>query len=1188
MATFRTSNRQLTLPFSCNFEDSVQNACWALENGSNYNRWYIGNATNNGGTQSLYVTNNNGVSNDYYIDNSNSVDYAFVDLVFPIPGDYVYSFDWKCNGESIYDYMRVALIPVAENPIATTSLPPFLTFYSMPASWIPLDGGRLLNQQSTWQTFSDAVSVPVAGVYHMAFIFRCDGSGGSTPPPAIDNITIDYSPCIRPDSLVLSNFTQTTADFTWTEMGYATQWQYQIDNDSIYTVYNTSAVLTGLTANTAYTFKVRSVCGMGDTSFWRFYDFHTPCSYITLPYTQDFESELQGSSTSDVFASCWYRLNNGLRYFGYPFVGGSNYNHTAGGSQGLNWYNSNYMGANGDYQCIVFPAFDTSIDISELQLSFWVRASSATYTPVFYVGVMTDPGNISTFETVDTVTFTGTPWREVNVLLSNYVGHGHFVAIKAERPTDNWYAYLDDITLDYITTCHVPEIVYASNTGANSITLDWVDIDPSTEWQIEYGPVGYTRGTSEGSLITTYTHPVVINGLEPLSQYDFYIRPICGEDDTARWAFPTTLSTGMCENSMIASTGYPTSPGTNYRYPVNNFYGYSLTETIIDSAELGGEMDIDHISYYYAGSEAMTRKGNCTIYFQPTSLSAFSSASAVVALDTATAVKVYTGSLNCSEGWNYFQLDTVYRYDGTGNLLVIVDDNSNGYNSTSYTFKTHPCTGNKTLYYYSDSYNPDVMNPSSFSGSKYIDTSRVVMQLISCTAPVCHTPVITSVTQTFEDATITWTGDGTIYEVNVKDSSAADWPDSNITVVGNSYTFTGLLPSTGYNFRVRQNCTDEAMGYSEWVVDGFLTDSLPCFAPDSLVVYDITNTDATFDWLPVSTESAWELHVWFSGGLDSTYYVTSHPFTVGDFTAGFTYYASVRPRCGLTQEIVGDWGDTISFTSAVCPDVTGLTASVNANSVTLSWTADTMSESWVIEYGFQGFDQGTGITVPSTSNTYTFHDLMYNMSYDFHVRAVCGTDWYSENWASITATTEEQILEDCDTVTELTASNITANSALITWTPGNTGDEWEVVLTNVEGATLSEAGTTERQYQFNSLTSGTAYVVKVRTACGDERYSDYVNISFTTETVGISEVDGAQCAIFPNPTSGSTTVTVTGVSGKVKIAVVDMNGREVASETLDCSGDCAKTMDVERLAQGAYFVRITGENVSMVRKLIVR
>jgi hypothetical protein len=49
-----------------------------------------------------------------------------------------------------------------------------------------------------------------------------------------------------------------------------------------------------------------------------------------------------------------------------------------------------------------------------------------------------------------------------------------------------------------------------------------------------------------------------------------------------------------------------------------------------------------------------------------------------------------------------------------------------------------------------------------------------------------------------------------------------------------------------------------------------------------------------------------------------------------------------------------------------------------------------------------------------------------------------------------------------------------------------------------------------------------------------------------------------------------------------------MNGRTVASETLECNSDCVKTMEVVRLAQGAYFVRISGEQVNMVRKLVVR
>ena len=63
---------------------------------------------------------------------------------------------------------------------------------------------------------------------------------------------------------------------------------------------------------------------------------------------------------------------------------------------------------------------------------------------------------------------------------------------------------------------------------------------------------------------------------------------------------------------------------------------------------------------------------------------------------------------------------------------------------------------------------------------------------------------------------------------------------------------------------------------------------------------------------------------------------------------------------------------------------------------------------------------------------------------------------------------------------------------------------------------------------------------------------------------------------------------MSGVNGKVRISVVDMNGRTVATETLECNSDCTKTMDVDHLAQGAYFVRITGDEVNMVRKLVVR
>ena len=1190
-ATFRTTNSYIPVPFVCTFEDTVQNALWALENGANHNKWAIGTATSNGGTHSLYVSNDNGASHSYTTDIADAVDYAFIDITLNETGDYGYSFDWKCEGHNLYDYMRAALIPASEMLTASSSMPVGLTLGTMPSTWIPIDGGHMLNLNSAWQTRRDVAEIASPGAYHLAFIFRCDNMGGSQPPPAVDNITLTYSPCTRPDSVVLSNLTPTSVDFAWHEVGNATEWQYQLDEGTITTVYTTAASFTGLTSNSAHTFRVRAICGGGDTSFWRVYDFHTPCSYITIPYTQDFESAPAGSSTTHTFVPCWTHINNGIYYFGYPYINTTGmYNHTLGGSNGVYWYSSVTPSTYGDYQAIVLPPFDTTANIDSLQLSFWTRANSNLYVPVFIVGVMTDPDNIATFVAVDTITVTGMSWREVVIPLSTYTGDGRFVAIKSERSTDYWYANIDDVTLDYATSCFVPTIVEATHTTSSTITLDWVDISSALQWQVEYGPQGYTRGSSEGTLLTTAAHPFTVGGLDFLTQYDFYVRPICGAGDTARWGYPTTLMTAVCDNSLMAVTGYATSTGTSYRYPVNNYYNYSLSETIIDSAELGGEMDIEYISYYYDTTVAMTHKENCTIYFQPTTLSTFGSTSAAVALDTATAVKVYTGSLNCTKGWNYFLLDTVYHYDGAGNLLVIVDDNSSTYNSTSYVFKTQSCTGNKTLYYYSDSYNPDVMNPSSFAGYKYIDSSRVVMQLISCSTPICTVPEITGVNYTYESATITWTGEGTNYEVNIKEADATDWPATDIPVTGTSYTFTGLQPTTAYTFRVRQDCTADTLGYSEWVVDGFLTDSMPCLPPDSLNVIAVTNATATLDWVPVGDETMWEVHVWYGGSLDSVYTVSSHPAIVGGFTSSTTYQASVRSLCGSAHNIVGHWSAPINFTTAVCPDVTGLgTRDVTSSSVEICWDADPLAVSWIIEYGYQGFDLGTGTTIPTTLNYYTITGLQDDMQYDFRVRAICGADWQSEGWASVTVTTLPGVIP-CGAPTDVNTV-VSGNTATVSWTAGEGNLSFEIEygpqgFSHGAGSLVSAASS---PVTLPNLDYATDYDLYVRAACELGNYSEWSTVAgFTTDALGIDDVTTPACTIYPNPTSGTTTITVAGVIGKVRIAVVDMDGRELATETLNCTGDCAKTMEVDKLAQGAYFVRITSENANIVKKLIVR
>ena len=164
----------------------------------------------------------------------------------------------------------------------------------------------------------------------------------------------------------------------------------------------------------------------------------------------------------------------------------------------------------------------------------------------------------------------------------------------------------------------------------------------------------------------------------------------------------------------------------------------------------------------------------------------------------------------------------------------------------------------------------------------------------------------------------------------------------------------------------------------------------------------------------------------------------------------------------------------------------------------------------------------------------------------------------------------------------------------LSWTPGEGNISFEIEYGDhgfSHGSGLV-ATTTATSHALTGLAYNTQYDVYVRGICDQNTYSDWSSVTtFTTGNVGIDtqlSIFNFQFSISPNPTSSATTISVSGVNGIVRIVVVDMNGRTIATETLECSADCEKTLEVDNLPQGAYFVRITADNTNMVRKLIVR
>lgn len=149
-------------------------------------KWAVGTAVVNSGTRGVYVSSDNGVTNTYATGNSR-VQHFYRDITIPAGEPVVtVSFNWKGVGESA-DYLRVSVVTTATTPVAAALLPT--------ANQIGSD----LFGQTAWQTATFNFPCGLAGTtQRLVFTFRCNGSNGTQPPPAVDNISVvssAVSPC---------------------------------------------------------------------------------------------------------------------------------------------------------------------------------------------------------------------------------------------------------------------------------------------------------------------------------------------------------------------------------------------------------------------------------------------------------------------------------------------------------------------------------------------------------------------------------------------------------------------------------------------------------------------------------------------------------------------------------------------------------------------------------------------------------------------------------------------------------------------------------------------------------------------------------------------------------------------------------------------------------------------------------
>ena len=517
------------------------------------------------------------------------------------------------------------------------------------------------------------------------------------------------------------------------------------------------------------------------------------------------------------------------------------------------------------------------------------------------------------------------------------------------------------------------------------------------------------------------------------------------------------------------------STGSSYYVPLNNYYNYSLTETLIEAGEIGGPMIIDTIQYHYRYSSAMTDKDNVTIWIQPTTKSAFSSSSDIVALDTTIAVQVYSGPMNFSFGWNDIALTTPYSFDGTTNLLIIVDDNSGDYNGNSYTFSTASCSGYKSISWYSDSQNPDPLNTSAFSGSKGYYQYRVRMALKGCDLATCPAPTNFAVSDiTTNGATLTWNPNGTGATYTIYNMA-----DNSVVATGltsTSYVLTGLTPNTDYLFGLEANCSadDASLLLNVGFHTACVAFSVPFF--EDFDSYTTSTTAATGVepncWTLAHQDVSWTSASYYPQLYYSSAHAHSGSYSLRLYYRGIYALPAMDTNINLLQMNfwVRQTSTSYQLAVGVMSDLADETTFVPIDTIICSSTS-----------------------APEEHTVY-FNNYTGNGRYIAFRNITTSTYSYSYNYIDDVSVS---FLPTCIPVDNLAATGVTHNGATLTWTASSNPSATYTVY-NIADSSVVATDLTTNSFVLTGLAPVTSYLYGVVTNCSATESSSLVTVGFQT------------------------------------------------------------------------------------------
>lgn len=988
--------------------------------------------------------------------------------------------------------------------------------------------------QGTAQTNGVFFNVPTDGVYYFGFNVY---SAANQFYLYVDDIHVGLAPtCVPVSGLAVDAVTENSADVSWTPGQGETEWQViygelgfdpTTAGQTITVNANPEATLTGLESSTEYEFYVIAVCGIDEESAMAGpKSFLTVCSSTGIPYIQNFES-----AEIPEIPYCTYKENAGQ---------GNDWETYAQNGNGFTSKVLRYKYNTSNPANAWFFTQGIELEAGETyEISYTYGNNSTSYTEKMKVAFGTVPTatsmtteladhpSINTAQPVETASFFVVPSDGV-----------YYFGFNAYSGTNQFYLYLDNIKIDLAPTCVPVSDLTATNVSSDSVDLSWTagPGQGETEWKVIYGEEGFDPET-EGLTVTVEDDPeVTLTGLTDATIYEFYVVAVCGVGDESAMAGPGTFTT----------TCLPTTVPYNLDFEEVTIPELPLC-TSKENAGAGNDWKTANRTTGGFNGQVLqyswnsSNPGNAWFYTNG------------IHMEAGTTYEISYKYGNGSTTWSEKMKVAFGTSPDHASMTNALADHPNitGGNATTETiYFTVPADD---IYYFG-------FNAYSIANqlSLYLDDINIVL------APTCLPVSDLSVDgATPYTADISWTAgqDETEWEV-IYGPIGFDplTAGETVTVTGTpETTLVDLDDATEYDFYVRAVCAVDDSSLITGPVN-FITACVPVSVP-----YVLDFEQPTPPALPVCTSAQnmgsgnqWETANVNGPGFQSRVlrykYHTTQAANTWFFTKG------VELEAGVEYRISYRYGNNSNTLSEKMKVAYGASAAASAMTNDLADYSDIN--------GNTDFQERIIFTV-AADGVYYFGFNAYSDANQHFL--------YLDDIEVIVA-------PDCDPATDVTVSNITYNSATVTWTESATAVEGYKVEVYLQGEdpttdtplitrTVASGITTTT---INGLEEDTSYDLYVVTECGEDAraYSDVVN--FTTINLGVNENDLTNISYFPNPVSDQLTITA---AGKVDtIVVINLLGQTVMQVQPKSS---TIVLDMSSLPEGTYILRVNnGDAVS--------